>query len=261
MTARTVLLLLLPALAIFSLSQRRRLTAVMGMGLFSLVLAATYLFYHAPDVAITETAIGAALVTFIYVLAIRKTGRLVVVCDEAPRLIARDGGEIVGLEQEIMHGFARELGLDLVVRIVPRDDVGAALNRGEADVGAGGIIREVQKKAELISMGFLPSALYRVSGGIVKDAKHLRENEEYFEDTLEAIREQRSLSMTLDLARFLAASRLNLSNYDVERIEGEFSYCFLVSQDQPELLIQLNAYLTRLTESGEMERLIERYMS
>ncbi len=261
MTVRTVLLLLLPALAIFSLSQRRRLTAVMGMGLFSLVLAATYLFYNAPDVAITETAIGAALVTFIYVLAIRKTGRLVVVCDEAPRLVSYEGGGIVGLEQEILSGFARELGLDLVVRIVPCDDVSAALKRGEADIGGGGIIREVCDQSGLMTVGFLPSALYRVSGGIVKDAKHLRENEEYFEDTLEAIREQRPLSMTLDLARFLAASRLNLSNYDVERIEGEFSYCFLVSQDQPELLIQLNAYLERLTESGEMERLIERYMS
>ena len=260
MTSRTVLLLLLPVLAIFSLSQRRRLTAVMGMGLFSLVLAATYLFSHAPDVAITETAIGAALVTFTYVLAIRKTGRLVVVCDEAPRLVSREGGKIVGLEEEILAGFARELGLDLVVRIVPRDDVSAVLGRGEADIGGGGIIGEVRDKAELATVGFLPSALYRVSGGRMSDVKH-RMEEEYFEDTLEAIRERRPVSVTLDLARFLAASRLNLSGYNVERVEGEFSYCFLVSSDQPELLSQLNAYLERLTKSNEMERLIGRCMS
>ena len=257
---RAVLLLLLPALAVFSLSQRRRLTAVMGMGLFSLVLAATYLFAYAPDVAITETAIGAALVTFTYVLAIRKTGRLVVVCDDAPRLISREGGAIVGLEQEILSGFARELGLDLVVRIVPRGDVGAALGRGEADIGAGGIIRQVQHKAALITAGFLPSALYRVSGGEMHDLKH-RVHEEYFEDTLEAIRDHRPLSITLDLARFLGASRLNLSNYDVERIEGDFSYCFLVSPDQPELLMQMNAYLEDLSNSGKMKRLIGRHLS
>jgi len=219
MTARIALLLLLPALAIFSLSQRRRLTAVMGMGLFSLVLAATYLFSHAPDVAITETAIGAALV-----------------------------------------GFARELGLDLVVRIVPRDDVGAALNRGEADVGAGGIIREVQNKPELISKGFLPSALYRVSREGLHTPKY-RVHEEYFEETLEAIRENRPLSVTLDLARFLAASRLNPSGYTVDRVEGEFSYGFLVSPDQPKLLTQLNAYLEHLSSSGEMERIIGRHLS
>jgi len=260
MTARIALLLLLPALAIFSLSQRRRLTAVMGMGLFSLVLAATYLFSHAPDVAITETAIGAALVTFTYVLAIRKTGRLVVVCDEVPRLISREGESIVGLEEEILAGFARELGLDLVIRIVPRDDVSAALKRGEADVGAGGIIREVRDRAELITAGFLPSALYRVSREGSRDPKQ-RKREEYFEETLEAIRENRPLSVTLDLARFLAASRLNPSGYTVERVEGEFSYGFLVSPDQPKLLTQLNAYLEHLSSSGEMERIIGRHLS
>ena len=260
MTSRTVLLLLLPVLAVFSLSQRRRLTAVMGMGLFSLVLAATYLFSHAPDVAITETAIGAALVTFTYVLAIRKTGRLVVACDEAPGLVSREGGRIIGLEQEILAGFARELGLDIVVRIVPRGDVGAALGRGEADIGGGGIIREVQDKAALITAGFLSSALYHVSRGDPHTPKHAA-HEEYFEDTLEAIRDHRPLSITLDLARFLAASRLNLSDYDVERIDGDFSYCFLVSPDQPELLDQLNAYLDQLSSRGEMERMIGRYLS
>ena len=259
MTAQTVLLLLLPVLAIFSLSQRRRLTAVMGMGILSLVFAATYLFSHAPDVAITETAIGAALVTFTYVLAIRKTGRLVVVCDEAPRLISREGGRIVGLEEEILTGFAREMGLDLVVRIVPRGDVAPALRRGEADIGAGGIIREVQGKAELITSGFLPSALYRVIRG-VGEVKH-RYHEEYFEDTLEAIRADRPLSITLDLARFLAVSRLNLSGYTVERVEGEFSYGFIVSPDQSDLVGRLNTYLERLSTGGEMEQLIGRYLS
>lgn len=259
MTSRAVLLLLLPVLAIFSLSQRRRLTAVIGMGLLSLVFAATYLLYHAPDVAITETAIGAALVTFTYVLAIRKTGRLVVVCDEAPGLISREGGRIVGLEQEILAGFARELGLDLVVRIVPLNGISAALTRGEADIAGGGIIREVRNKAELITTGFLPSALYRLSGGRMSDVKH-RKEEEYFEDTLEAIRENRPLSAMLDLARFLAASRLNLSNYNVERVQGEFSYCFLVSPDQPELLTQLNTYLEHLSSSGDLERIIGRHL-
>ncbi len=260
MIARSVLLLLLPALAIFSLSQRRRLSAVIGMGLFSLVLAATYLFAHAPDVAITETAIGAALVTFTYVLAIRKTGRLVIVCDEVPRLLASEGDMIVGLEQEILSGFSRELGLDLVVRIVPRDDVRPSLMRGEADIGAGGIIREVQNKEALITAEYLPSALYRVSSGEMRGPKR-GVHEEYFEDVLEAIREHRPISVTLDLARFLAVSRINLSGYDVERIEGDFSYGFLISPDQPELLDQLDEYLERISGSGELERMIGRHLS
>ena len=56
MIARTVLLLLLPIIAAVALTRRRRLACVIGMGLLSLVLAATYLLLHAPDVAVTEAA-------------------------------------------------------------------------------------------------------------------------------------------------------------------------------------------------------------
>ena len=58
MIARTTLLLLLPFVAAFSLTRKRRIVAVIGMGMFSLILAAVYLLLNAPDVAITEAAIG-----------------------------------------------------------------------------------------------------------------------------------------------------------------------------------------------------------
>lgn len=260
MTCRIVFLLLLPVLAIFSLTQRRRLTAVIGMGLFSLFLAATYLFFHAPDVAITETAIGAALVTFIYVLAIRKTGQLVVVYDEAPSLIAREGERVIGLEEEILAGLARKLGLDLVVRNVSHKGISSVVRGGEADIGAGGIIREVQSKQELVTAGYLASAVYHVSKS--RTGSERREGyEDYFDDVLEAIRRDKEVSVRLDLARFLAASRLNLSGYSVERVNGDFSYGFLVSPEKPELLDQLNEYLAELASSGEMQIMIDKYLS
>jgi len=43
MTARTALLVLLLIIASIALAQRRRVAALIGMGLFSLVLSATYL--------------------------------------------------------------------------------------------------------------------------------------------------------------------------------------------------------------------------
>ncbi len=76
-----VLLSLLPVLAAFALSRRRRFTAIVGMGLFSLILSAVYLLLHAPDVAVTEAAINAALITFLYIITIRKTAKLLIVSD------------------------------------------------------------------------------------------------------------------------------------------------------------------------------------
>lgn len=261
---RTILLLFLPLIAAFALSQRRRLAAIIGMGLFSLVLSAVYLLSHAPDVALTEAAIGAALVTFVYVLAIRKTGSLVVASDEVPGLLYREGANLVGLEHEILAGFARHLGLDLVVRFLPRADVQRALLRGEADIGAGGIVRTDDHRF-LATPGHLPTALFRVLRTDSEIATLSKRGEEgyggYFSDVLEAVRAGEGSSYTLDLARFIALSRLDLSEYTVTRFEGSRSYTFLVAADRETLHRELVSYLDRLRESEELARMIERYFS
>jgi len=257
---RQSLLILLPMIAAFALSQRRRLAAIIGMGLLSFMLAGVYLLSHAPDVAITEVAIGAALVTFIYVLAIRKTGRLVVASDEVPGLLSREGEALIGLEYAILTGFARHLGLDLAVHLLPSAEVKATLLRGEADIGAGGIVGTDDERF-LSTPGHLPTALFRLSsGGDIRAQPSLKKRQEgYFSDVLEAVRTGKRRAYTLDLARFVALSRLDLSDYTVTRLEGEPSYTFLVAPDKEALHHQFVSYLDRLRESKELARLISRY--
>jgi len=260
--ARTTLLMFLPLIAVFALTRKRRLAAVIGMGMFSLILSAVYLLLHAPDVAITEAAIGAALVTFIYVLAIRKTGRLVIVGDEAPGLLEREGDRITGLEQEILAGFARHLGLDLVVHFLPREEVEEALLRGEADIAAGGIVHVDAGDRLLKTQGHLPTGLFHLTRKDAAEPKQAQETEWiYFSDVLEAIRAQEKGAYTLDLARFIAVSRLDLSGYAVERLSGSFSYTFLLPPDREELHKRLNAHLDHLRQNGELDEMIRRYFS
>ena len=47
--------------------------ALLGLGLFSVLLTVHYLLLHAPDVAMTEAALGAGLSTLVFLIAIRKT--------------------------------------------------------------------------------------------------------------------------------------------------------------------------------------------
>jgi energy-converting hydrogenase B subunit D len=259
MTA-TALLLLLPPIAIFALASRRRLTAVMSMGLLSLILAAVYLLARAPDVAITEAAIGAALVTLIYLLAIRRSGRLSVVCSEVPQLFFREGKRFDGLEHEILAGFAHELGLDLVVSILPHSELREALGRGEAEIAAGGIIPGEQSRSVLCTTGFLPTAVFRITGEGHIPHSH-SDVLDYMSDTLDAIRSRRLASCDLDLARFIPVSRLDLTGYTVQRLEGrEASYSFLVASDRPDLRDRLTTHIESLKESGELERMIARYL-
>lgn len=51
------------------------LSAVIASYMVSLIAAVLFYLLHAPDVAIAEASIGAALVTAVFVIAIRRTRR------------------------------------------------------------------------------------------------------------------------------------------------------------------------------------------
>ena len=70
-----LLLLLMVAAAIYSIVQKDLLYAVIATGIISLVLSVLYVILQAPDVALTEAAIGVALTTIIFIIAIRNTVR------------------------------------------------------------------------------------------------------------------------------------------------------------------------------------------
>ena len=61
--------------ALFSVWQKDLLLAVLGTSAVSVVLSALFYLLQAPDVALTEAAIGVALSTIIFVIAIKKTDR------------------------------------------------------------------------------------------------------------------------------------------------------------------------------------------
>ncbi|MGB2982675.1 MAG: hydrogenase subunit MbhD domain-containing protein [Candidatus Bipolaricaulia bacterium] len=260
MTAQLVLLVLLPVTAGFALVQRRRLNAIIGMAVFSMLLASVFFLSHAPDVAITEAAIGAALVTFIYVLAIRKTGRLTVAASEVPALLERAGERISGLEWEILDRLAKDAGLDLVIVFVPHEEVAAAVSRGEADIGAGGLVAADSDGRLLQTREHLQTARFVVSGprtGARPEADASFRG--YVSDVIDAVRAGAPVSVSLDLARFLALSRHSLDAYDVDRQEGTLSYTFLVSPSREDLHRRLQAILSRMKESGDLDSLIRRH--
>lgn len=72
----TVVLLVLHIITAFLALQTRNLVSmVIFMAVFSLLSSLLFFHLHAPDVALTEAAVGAGISTFIYVWIILKTGR------------------------------------------------------------------------------------------------------------------------------------------------------------------------------------------
>jgi uncharacterized MnhB-related membrane protein len=63
------------AAAVAALVFRDLLSAVIASCLVSLLASILFFFLQAPDVAMAEASIGAALVTAVFVIAIRRTAR------------------------------------------------------------------------------------------------------------------------------------------------------------------------------------------
>ena len=70
-----LVVLILGISALCAIFTKDLLVSVIALGVNSLIVSALFFIMHAPDVAITEAAIGAGLSTAIYVFAIRHTKR------------------------------------------------------------------------------------------------------------------------------------------------------------------------------------------
>ncbi|MBN1651678.1 MAG: DUF4040 domain-containing protein [Bacteroidales bacterium] len=68
--------------AIYAVVSKNLLYAVVATGLVSLGLSLFFFILQAPDVALTEAAIGVALTTIIFIITIRNTTDKETCCDE-----------------------------------------------------------------------------------------------------------------------------------------------------------------------------------
>ncbi len=254
---RLVLLAVLPVIAVYALSRRRSLTGIIAMGVLSFLLAAVYALQGAPDVAVAEAAIGAALVTLIYVLAVRRTGRLVGAAAYVPTLFHREGDDLVGLEYDLLARFAEEEHLELMVQFASPQEVVDAVRNGGAEVGAGGML-SLDREGCLATKEHLETALFAVGGQDQEVSPPWIDAE--LEQLAESLRKGKRVSVTVDLARFLALGGNAIEPDQVRRLSEPHAYRFLVARDCGELQTKLNRYLERLRNSGELDVLIRRHV-
>lgn len=64
--------IIMVAAALFAIHSKSLLSAVIGSGVVSLVASILFIILHAPDVAMTEAAIGSGLTTVVFLLALSR---------------------------------------------------------------------------------------------------------------------------------------------------------------------------------------------
>ena len=69
------LLVIIIIVAVVALQLRDLLAAVIMMGVFSLLSCLLYFVFHAPDVALTEAAVGTGVGTVLMIWIVHKTER------------------------------------------------------------------------------------------------------------------------------------------------------------------------------------------
>lgn len=258
------------AVAVFALTSRRLLWGVLGVGTHSLVLAGLYLVLAAPDVALAEAAIGFALVTFIFLLALRRTGRLVVAATEVYPLLYQEGEKIAGLEWEILDWFGQWLHRDVEVLWVARAEIPRLLEAGEADIGAGGflprdgesfLISRPIVSTRLMVVRSKPGPLGAVAGDRGQD--HLGPGGALYEghEALFAALARGDLGGTVvDLLRlhqwFLAGRMDKVEAAPVE----DLAFRFAIAPSEAELHRSLDEFLERLVSTGELEELMSEHL-
>lgn len=67
-----LILLGLVVSAVLAVSSEKLLSSVIALGATGIFAAAEFLLLHAPDVAISEAAVGAALTPLIFIVTLRK---------------------------------------------------------------------------------------------------------------------------------------------------------------------------------------------
>ncbi len=70
-----ILLILMLISGVIALQLKDMLAAVLMLGVFSLLSCLVFFLYHAPDVALTEAAVGTGVGTLVMIWIVHRTGR------------------------------------------------------------------------------------------------------------------------------------------------------------------------------------------
>lgn len=255
-------------LALFALTQRRLLWGVLGVGAHSLTLAGLYLALSAPDVALTEAAVGFGLVTLIYLLALRRTGKLVVAACPLYPLLYQEGEHIAGLEWEILKRFSRWCHRDLEIIWVSRGEIPRLLRVGEAHLGAGGFLPAPEDKV-LFCRPLVPTKLVCLRlregplGALAGEPGQEMASVTYEDagELAQALVRGEIGGAVVDLFRQREWQLHRLvSNEGSILISEEKWFTFAVAPDEEELWKSFEEFLTELERSGVLEELRRRYL-
>ncbi|MBO4903655.1 MAG: basic amino acid ABC transporter substrate-binding protein [Lachnospiraceae bacterium] len=217
------------------------------------------------------------------------SGKLVMATNAAfPPYESVDGTDIIGIDPEIAKLIADDLGLELVIEDMAFDSIIAAVQSGKADIAMAGLtVTEDRKQNINFSVPYTEAAQVIVVktdstitgpddlkgktigvqigttgdiyAGDIEDAV-IERYSKYFE-AINALTQNKIDAVIVD--REPARVFVNDSD-ELKMIDEEFTleeYAIGVAKENTELLDKINASLKKLQDSGEIDKIINKYIS
>lgn len=217
-------------LSIALLIEKNLKTSILYFGLFGTITSGAYLFMGAPDVSFASLALGAGFTTFVFLIAIKKTGMVRVKYVPAPYMIFGKKEELTGFEYELLKSFLIEQNLEAEYSVLDSQ----VINRKQTDIIIGGIFSTEKMRIDerkWLKVEILETKIYR-------DAK----------------------SREIDLVRMKKEILEGETPAEEFEFIREAQYQFLIEHHRPELAEDLRQFLKELKNSGEFQEMVRRYI-
>ncbi len=207
---------------------------------------------------------------------------------EFPPYEFRDGNKIVGIDAEIAEAIAKDLGMELKIEGMEFDSIILAVDSGKADIGVAGmtvtedrkenvdftdsyatstqviIIKEDNK--DITKPEDLKGKEVGVQTGTTGDL-YVSEKEEItvsrFSKGMEAVQSLTQGKIDAVVIDREPAKEFVKENKGIKIVDKEYTkedYAIAVKKGNTELVNKINASLKKLKESGELQKIVDKYI-
>lgn len=207
---------------------------------------------------------------------------------EFPPYEYHDGGEIVGIDVEIARAIATEMGMDFEIEDIAFDSIIPEITSGKADFGAAGMTVTEDRKVSVDfsdpyatatqviivkegseittpddltgkTIGVQLGTTGDIYAGDVEDATVERYNKGF--EAVQALTQDKIDAVMIDgePAKVFVEENEGLKILDEAFTTEEYAIC--VKKGNTELLEGINAAIAKLKESGELQKIVDKYIA
>lgn len=160
-----ILLVLIIIISIIMVVEKNNLNLIIYSSVFSLIAASIYYRYKSPDLALAEVAIGSAIIPLIFIIAISKQRKFIVVTKVEEDFFKTIQGIESGRGYDLLNGFCKDHDLKLKVFHSFEDKNLGAFDKKNIDI----VVQKCPSTQKYILKGNLSSIL-------IKALKKITEN-------------------------------------------------------------------------------------